>query len=482
MSDATFLPEDRWSGSWYPDAQLLRVVGWRFGPAGAAVVDLAGGVRLALDAARPQQLTELVVDAPNGRPSPAAMRAVAHLIGAEPAARLLALVEGKSPDRLTPITEAPLDDRLGSPRRERDAAPSSVGVLTSFALAADLAMDASIHDVTAAFAGAEAAHYSTRLAELELVDPGAPRVLAERFMTSLAAFELDQAVAIVGRSERSVELLRSVLDLLDPDDPSRGPVGMLVHRAISRTMARQGMRQLAEEGVPEAIAFFDRENAARDAIDGSPPVALAAAAAAPRAAAPESRLAARAKTAEAAADMIREPVEVDAPEHLMAWLSEGGTHLNVIGRASSAHAGTAWVRAFDRRRQLLLGLAPLRAEGGQSTSLILLPPGYAGGDLIVDVSVEPGEPRPTAARVAVENAIRSGRRAARLERLGRQEMTDAWHEASDAWRDAGDDQRAALAATYATRQRARAGEPSAGVAEPLITDELLDPIRESYSS
>jgi hypothetical protein len=465
------LPDDRWSGAWNDDTQQFRVVGWRFGPAGAAVVDLSPGIRLALDAARPQQLTELLVDAPGSRIDGPDRALLEELIGDDVMQRLLATAT--TPRGLHPLTD---DVHYDIDRRFNAKQPSPFAVLAGYVLAADAADDASLSGPASALAGAEAAAFALELSDLRLVEHAVAHALARRHLDTLVTLDLEDVVGVIGRSERTVPLLRRVVALLDPDDPITEPAGDLVHRTISRTMARQGMMQLAEEGVPEAIAFFARESGKAETDDDDAPPFVAAAVAAP-ASAPMHR-AERADRADlAGSGLAQEPVAVDSVDHVIAWLSERGTHLHVLARAASAGEGNVWVRAFDRSRRLLLGTSPLHADAGQSTALVLIPPGYRSHDLVVDLTTTPAQPRPSAERVAFARAIDAGRRAARFDRLRRRpDAHAAWLDCATAWRDAGDDQRAHLADEYAHGRATRGtAEPRALPIEPLVIDDVLEP-------
>jgi hypothetical protein len=131
-----------------------------------------------------------------------------------------------------------------------------------------------------------------------------------------------------------------------------------------------------------------------------------------------------------------------------------------------------WVRVVRRADGLLLALAPLRAAGpdGADARARLLVPGEESDELLVDLTVDPGAPAPSAARLGLEIALTAGRRAARAQRLGQRGTAIAgWRDCAQAWSAVGDDRRAAMAAEYAELVLVQAIPPTP---EPLVSDRL----------
>jgi hypothetical protein len=139
--------------------------------------------------------------------------------------------------------------------------------------------------------------------------------------------------------------------------------------------------------------------------------------------------------------------------------------------------GGLWARAFHRRDGSLLAVAAFRADLGDATARLLVPPD-AIHLLEVDVTDQPELPRPSPALASMQRAIYLGRLAAQAERL--RDVASAslrWRQCARQWARAGDDERAeearALGAggtrSLALNDRRRPNEPGA----PLVVD-LID--------
>jgi hypothetical protein len=138
-----------------------------------------------------------------------------------------------------------------------------------------------------------------------------------------------------------------------------------------------------------------------------------------------------------------------------------------------------WARVVRRSDGLLLALAPFRGaelHGGEAdgpeaeAKARLLVPGHDSRELLVDLTVDPGAPAPSAARLGFEAALAAGRRAARAQRLGQRGTAIAgWRECAQAWSAVGDDRRAEMAAEYSEPVLVQAVPPRT---EALVSDRL----------
>jgi hypothetical protein len=139
--------------------------------------------------------------------------------------------------------------------------------------------------------------------------------------------------------------------------------------------------------------------------------------------------------------------------------------------------GGLWARAFHRRDGGLLAVAPVRADLGDATARLLVPPD-AIRRLEVDVTDRPEMPRASPALAFMQRAIHLGRLAAQAERL--RDLASAnlrWRQSARHWARAGDDKRAEAAralgdggiGSLTLDDRRRPNEPGA----PLVVD-LID--------
>ena len=402
-----------------PAAELLRVIGWRPGPAGVSAVELTPDLHVVVDHASPTTLTELAVTIPGRTLTAGVLDLLAALLGDDAADALLDVLRRPPSDRPT---------RLGASRRRgRDTGVGSDPFtdarhrrFATVALGADLADDATLSPTARAAALLEAA-----LAAVDVHRPLAVD-LARRGVTTLPP-----AAGSFGKQHLRLEsLLRSVADATD-----------------LRPEADSTLERMRGSGPVQAAA-----GAARP---------MAAPAAAPRtakAAPAEERFAAAAVVAadlaESAAPVDR-PVEVEGAVRGWAWLDDGN---NVrITAPTGASAGT-WARVHRRHDRLLLGLSPIR----DGDALVVIPPTDEADALVVDLVADPAQPRRAPAHDDVRTAIRTGRRAARLERLGDPAAAPAWSACADAWERQHDTQRVNVA-----RRR-----PRPSTAAPLLADEL----------
>jgi hypothetical protein len=129
-----------------------------------------------------------------------------------------------------------------------------------------------------------------------------------------------------------------------------------------------------------------------------------------------------------------------------------------------------WARAFDSDGTIL-AMAPLYEQAGDGRARLLVAPHLMDG-VSVDITDQPGLPRPSAALEHVEAAIAAGRAAASAERAGvRKDAVMQWHRSAQHWQGAGDETRAGTAAEYASGAvQGRGGVPR--VPPPLVADRL----------
>jgi hypothetical protein len=121
----------------------------------------------------------------------------------------------------------------------------------------------------------------------------------------------------------------------------------------------------------------------------------------------------------------------------------------------------------------VVAAAPLLAAGTDAVARLLVPPEDLG-DLEVDVTDRPGEPRPCSRARAVVAAVATGQAAARAERLCQPAAAEArWVDCALGWRVAGSPEQAARAEEHADRGSARAQERG-GTIDPLLADHLID--------
>jgi hypothetical protein len=436
-------PEDRLA-LWEPEGEQVRVIGWRPGPAGVSTIELAPGLHVATDHASPTTLTEITVDLVDGRIDDGHLPLLATLLGEEETETLRSL-PGSNADRRPRSLAGRAAGRSASRsptelewlERSGGAAARTFARLT---LAADLGDDADRSDVAQAVAWFEAARAAVDLRLDDLVSEAARQ----------GAILLGQATATIDpeQGRRVVALIERTIGVLDPLLQAQ------VRRALDAFRGRSaGGREVA-----------------RRARRSGPP--------APAAQAPDALLVAAmaAPVADRGAEELgvpdTEPLEVEGEERGWAGVTRG---YNVLVTAVSRAEGS-WARVFRRSDGLLLGLAPLRREathGAGSSATVVVPP-TAPDDLVVDLVGDPTSPRRRPIHGEVRRAVRRGRMASRLTRLGDPGATSAWADTAEQWRQMGDVQRANLAERHGRRDdgRRRAGSARFLQPEPLLSDEL----------
>lgn len=446
--DELWLPREARYAVWVADAEQIVVIGWRPGPAGVSSIDLTPTLRMTVDHAAPLTLAELTVTAPGGRPSPGDLRILTAILGADAARNLAGLSTADLGDR-------PL--RLDGPVRSGDIRPIDPDVarwVARMVLGADLAEDDDLPERARNLAALEAGR-------------------------AAAAFE-----DVIGR-EFAVSLLRRSLaglrDLVDPrrDDPR------YTHDLMGRLATASGFvevhdraPELWERALDQVDDVLDLYRswtrlygpggstvARRVAVPTADDFAAPAAAAAPMVARSAKLAVGRRR------ERAEEAVEVDATPgpRALAWIDRGG---NVEITAPRSLEGS-WARVFRRRGELLLGLSPLlpAVDTAGVEATVVVPSGHGAADLVVDVTHEPAEARPSATLVELREAVRSGRLAARYDRLQSDDAPPAWRACAAQWWSLGDDTRANLAERYA------AGSPRRNESgDALVADLMADPL------
>jgi hypothetical protein len=404
-----WLPLEGRVARWDPVGDQLQVTGWRAGPAGVSAMELDAGLLVAVDHASPSTLSELSVDVEDGRVPDRLVDLIAALVGDQAMETLRRMPGG---------TERPVQLRTNANRRLTSFRRQDPALFGRFALGADLGDDAGRSTLARGLSLAEGA-----LAGLDLHRAAAIR-LARRAVEALD----DADLWLEEHHQTSVRKLLGTLGLrLDPD-----PVGAEILALAARFSGRL------------ATTAFGASSAA----------AAPAAAAAP--------MAARTTSSERV-DLRGRPLAVDGDHRAWAWLDEGGN----VRITAGASARNTWARVFRRDDRVLLGLSPVRQEGrdaGQLQAVVVIPPTPPDA-LVVDLVADPSQLRPAPAQALVRDAVRSGRHAARLTRLGDQAGAgESWEECARRWDRLGDTQRATLARTQ--------GVPRGNASAPLLSDQF----------
>jgi len=435
-----WLPVEDRMALWDPTAEQVRVIGWRPGPAGVSAVELAPGLRVALDHAAPSTLTEVTVDADDGLVPQGSLQMLARLLGDEAADVVRTLPGLGTPNRPTSLPRH-LRRRGSQPQAEMHHVP-----LLQFVLGVDVADDATRSDLAQAAALLGSLAPGALLGVLALPD------LARRGVDLLTRAEHVVPVS-PEQAKRLEELIRSARrhapDTVTDLDVQRAVARIPQARPAARPAARRreaGPRFAAAAPALMAGELADFDAAVVDAHLAAPD--------APRGI----------------------PLHLDGDHRGWAWLDRGS---NVQLTAGASTTG-AWGRVLRRSDGLLLGLAPLRPgrrEGvGQLGGLVVIPPSPDPDDLVVDIVLDPAMPRRAPAHELTRSAVVAGRRAARLTRLQSPAADAAWQDCARRWQTLGDVQRANLAARHGSRDdygparaRARSGDLGTG---PLLADEL----------
>lgn len=427
-------------GRWDDGARLFVATGWTYGPAGPASVDLAPGLRFAVDFADPDVTTEITIEAPlDGDPArldPRAERAARMLLGPPTLRTLLALARPGASDHAVTIVEAS--------RREELTAGMQRRALGRFTVLAEMTTEARVSRLGVAIAGLEAASVAPT------VDPGMGVMLTPA--RALARDGAETLLALVDAGELDASTLHPSSD---PARVLRAAMPVLGDEVLARRL--RGLADGARDQPARALTRFTRVAPRKDAAHETAEAAMAAPSAAP--------------------DRLDHVVEVDDPAEPGTSAFLVGTEVRVRG-PRPARREERWARVFRRRGRLLLALAPLRANDVGVDAVLVVPPGLDARELLIDVTHAPETPRASEALGAVRAAVAAGRDACRLERLGDTGAAALrWSECADRWDAVGDAPRAALARRYASGGRDDRRIPSRRVrglaGQPFVADRLV---------
>jgi hypothetical protein len=446
-------------------SEFVSVGSWPVGPAGSAGLDLGGGVELDVDAARPSCLVGLTIELPSGD-APDAL--TGDLRG-----RLDMLLGPGSGDDVVALLRAAARDplRLATARLTgggRSAGSGSVDLADPPGGDAGLLVAPALQRAAVAYGFACA--------------PGAPPMVRAVGLLE-AAVELAAIGGVLdvdGMVERDLHI--GVDLLLDAIAGGLGPVpGGKAARAVAGLLRRVSRlapgRSLVSARLTSLAREFERD-AARAGLrlhDHRLPDASGAR--------PQPDVG---RPALPAADRPRPPgrVPVDVgslpgplAEAPVAASRTGPAEVEVRIDGWAWRRGGLWARAFHAGDGSLLAVAPFRADMGDATARLLVPPD-AIRCLEVDLTDRPEMPRPSPALVSMQRAIHLGRLAAQAERL--RDLASAnlrWRQCARQWARAGDDERAEAARAFgdsgakslALKDRRRPNEPGA----PLVVD-LID--------
>jgi hypothetical protein len=445
------------AGAWDADLGGWWARDWTPGPAGTAGLTLAGDVELDVDVASPATLVGLWVPSPLPRRGARALR---NLLGDERAAELLALGAGGGPAGPV-VLGAGRVRRLG---RTRDRSLGRGGVaapLARLGLTSIPSIAASGDPLVRALGHLDAA------AATIAVGPGVGVGAAGR-AHALAGIELLVDLARRGELDDRPVDGAALLDALERLDPLLPEGHLPALRAIRADLDAGAVRfaPIPEADPGRALAGGARADVAVDAIASELAMAPPPAAAAPLAeGAPRARVARQRPVGHVVGvDVAVLPLALAAASVRARTTTPSEIEVRVADRG---HGGRWWARAFDLDGQVVAA-APLLAGDGDAVARLLVPPERLT-QLRVDVTDQPGEPRPSAAALDVLGAVATGQAAARAERLGRTgDAAARWHRAATAWERAGADQRAGLARELA------AGRRDERIPPPLLADPLVE--------
>lgn len=420
-------------GEWDPDAGLWLVRAAVPGPAGSAGVALAGGMELDVDVASPGTLAGLSVEEPAGGAGAMDRRAHVALVavlGPTATATLLDLPPGP-PVRLSSAEQhrargvGPLHPALGRTALAHLAATGAGPLVQGFALLEASAAASSIGTLAGLDRVArEDAEQGTAIL-LELAAGGGLLVEDERVAHELAA-ALRRAATLLGQRPDVVALATGV------------------------DAGRYGPR---------------RPPLAADAAVRSMPPATHARrgdVAAPAAAAPLAAGGARLRVVQPVnVDRAHLPAGVAAAD--VAGLLAGVAEVEVQLAGAAGRVSGWWARATTSDGTTV-ALAPVVDAGRDAVARLLVPPLVVEG-IEVDLTAEPGSPRPSPRLRAAERALLLGRAAARAGRLGLPVTASRWAACAAAWSEAGDEARAG---------KARDGYRSMEAGPPLAVDPLVE--------
>ncbi|MGH9227952.1 MAG: hypothetical protein ACRD07_04320 [Acidimicrobiales bacterium] len=444
---------------------LVSVGSWPVGPAGSAGLDLGGGVELDVDAARPGCLVGLTIELPSRHPPDALSgglrRRLDLLLGPGHGDDVVALLHAAERDPLRPATA-----RLTG--GGRPAAGGGADLADPPGADAASPVAPALHRAAVAYGFACA--------------PGAPPLVRAVGLLEAAAelAAVGRVLDVNGMVERD---LRMGVDLLlDAVGGASGPSpGGKAARAVAGLLRRVSRLSPGRSLVSDRLTSLAREFERTGARAG-PRLRdhrLEDATGARRR--PDLRLPAQ-PASHRPRPPGRVPVDVGSlpgalAEAPVAASRTGPAEIEVRIDGWAWRRGGLWARAFLAGDGSLLAVAPFRADMGDATARLLVPPD-AIRRLEVDVTDRPEMPRPSPALASMQRAIHRGRLAAQAERL--RDLASAnlrWRQCARQWARAGDDERAEVARAFGER---RAESPASGdrrwpnePGAPLVVD-LID--------
>jgi hypothetical protein len=425
-------------GEWDPEAGLWLVRAAVPGPAGSAGLSLAGGVEVDVDVASPGTLAGLAVEAPEGGATAVGRLTQVTLVavlGPFASSTLLGLEPGP-PVRLSDAEQhrargvGPLHPALGRTALARLSARGGAPLVRGLALLEASAAAATIGRLAGldGVAREDAEQGSATLLELAAADD--LRLDDDRTARELAA-ALRRAATLLGGRPDVVALAAAI------DQGRYGPR----QPPLAAAAAVDAVRPM-----PAAARAPHRRKEAADAV---PLMAEAAGAARLR---------------------VVQPVAVDR-SHLpdgihptdVAGVRAGVAEVEVQLGGGAGRAPGWWARATTPDGTTV-ALAPVVDAGSDAVARLLVPPSVVEA-VEVDLTVEPGTPRPSPRLRAIERAVQLGQAAARAGRLRLPVASARWAACATAWSEAGDEARAG---------RARDGYRSQEAGPPLAVDPLLE--------
>jgi len=456
-----------------------RLVGSNPGPAGAAVIELAGGVRLSVDGVEPDRIVEIVVDLPgadsSAEPEPEAMAALSRLVGVD--ASMLALA--RNSDQIVRLEPETAETR---------------------SLSARLALLDAVrhHDPahpTSPLWDSEAAVLAHRLDTLEPLLGLGSRASAQAEVGAAALLSLAPQ-ALPGVAERIREAIEVAAKLVrDPD--LRTEIALLLPSPLATEQADAGSSQAAGQVPPTKGAFeVPGLTRVRDAMSGLK-ARFGGAFALPIPAAgtladPEDPVVCR-ETYLLDVELVAQGAFRPGWSIAVAYDHRDNTlesRVGVIPGAVAPLVEQHWFRVIDRSGSpIALSRLNLDAEAQPEMAMAtLLVPHDLGAlvDVWVEVTRRPGEtpksPRVRRLREAQELALEAARAQRHTDHSSAAKL---WRRSAAAWKRLGDGDRQRLAMNSAVNcQRLasgdadadRLGESAKAIITNWVTDErLADP-------
>lgn len=422
-------------GEWDAFAHGFAARDWTPGPAGTVGLALRGDVELEVDIASPTTFVGLWAAAPGGTPRRSTTQALHRLLGPDRLAHLLSLrgQPGK-PAVLHPLDDDPYEREwnvrrhpanasVRSPARDRDrgVAPG----LARVALAAAAGAEPTASGLVRALAHIDAARAAA------IFSPGigfGARARSDAVAGAELLLDVVRRGELDGQPIDQADLF-DALHRLIPLLPQ--PLDREIRTLAERTERGRLLRDDAEP-MPAAMALPD-DHLLLDVVPDAP----------------------RQRPASPVLDVLDRatlPTELAAAQIVVRATTRSELEVRIVDRARDSEGW--WTRAFDVD-DVIVAAAPFSPMGRDAVARLLVPPDDLR-DVEVDVTGQPGEPRPSRRLRLMNQAIAAGRAAARADRLGRRAAaSDRWLQCAAAWDRAGDPARSGLATELADGSRRR---------------------------